>query len=423
MGQAEKNLMVKTEFVVIMRKWELLFAALCMLTVFCSISCGGGANTNHAVEEPLHVIDLDQTENIKTARASEFFADAEVIVLEETNSSLLASIDKICAIGDTLFVMDLSANQVLSFDGSGRFLFKIGRVGRGPGEYRGISDFTIDSKNGRIYILDPNEASINEYMAGDGKFVRAISLGASREVGIRANYIHYFNGGIYTDTYFYRKPKDNYLLRRLDVESGEETDHWLSQDAYNLGWNEMYYTGSSPFVHGDDSLFRFVQLFMDRIVTVTDKGIEHFIGLKSKDMVAVEDLHAEGHSDASRIYRSLLRSDKIYTVTNYIEFGHNIWFNYSRGNFRQTVLYRKDSGQARIVNMLFDDLVYVTDAPGLFEPKHMDSSGKTAYSIEEAYKLLTAHREGSVSEGLIGAEKIAALSDNSNPVIIKYRYE
>jgi hypothetical protein len=397
--------------------------ALYISIIFCLVSCGGRGSlkTEYVQEEPFYTIDLDIVENEKNVGISEFFTDAEVIVLEVTDRSLLVSVDKIYAKGDTLLIMDRRAKGMLAFDTQGRFLFRVGSVGRGPGEYNSLSDFSVDPKNGRIYVLDPNAGLINEYGIEDGKFIGTIRIRDNDKV--RTNYLYYYKDGIYTDTYFYKKPKDNYLLRRLDVKSGEETGHWLSQDAYNLGWNEMYYTGKSPFIYGNDSLFRFVQPFMDRITTISNNGIEHSIGLKSKNMVAANDLGVEGHSDARDKYESLMRSGKVYNIQNYAEFGQNIWFTYHLGNRLRTVLYCKETNQVRIANILIDDLTYVPSAQKYCFISEIDLLNKSAYSVFGAQKLFVDYNEGKISGNLKGVEKLAALSESSNPVIIKYRYE
>lgn len=405
-----------------MKKPTIVQYTLCVFVSLGLASCGGGGKPSYSQqEEPLYTIDLDAAEIVKRVEASDFFTKAEVITLEETDGSLLARIDKIYAKGDTLFVMDSRTKTMLAFNGNGSFLFKVGNVGRGPGEYNSISDFTVDSQNGHICVLDPNAGTIDRYRLSDGKFVNEVVIEGSDNV--RANYIHYFDGGIYTDTYFSEKPKDNYLIRRLDAESGMETDGWLSQDAYNLGWNEMYYTGRSPFVYGNDSLFRFVQLFMSQIVTVTDKGVQPFIGIKSKDLITANDFNATGRSGANDKYRSLSSSGKIYSIHDYVEFENNIWFSYYRGVNMENVFYRKDTNDARIVYMLADDLTYVPETTKSCSVSYVDEANKMAYSVVDARKLYADYKAGFVSENLGGAKQLETLSDGSNPVIIRYRYE
>jgi hypothetical protein len=405
-----------------MKKKNKIVSILFLSASLCLISCGGEKKID-VLEEAQHVIDLDQIEKVGVIGISEFFTGAEVVVLEEAELSLLGGIDKVYAKGDTLLVMDShSANGVFAFDGQGRFLFRVGSIGRGPGEYTSLSDFTVDTKNGLICILNANAGIINQYKFSNGEYVGLVHM--DQDDKIRTNYIQYLDEGIYTDTYFYKKPKESYLLRKLDDNSGKETGHWLSQDEYNLGWNEMYYTGESPFVYSNDSLFRFAQLFMDRIVTVSDKGVEPFLRLKSKDWITAEDL--DGKADASTRYSSLIGSRKIYEIHDYIEFESNIWLRYFQGNVLNSVLFRKDTGQARITSIIADDLVYVsalTPHPHSCTMRYVDPMNKTAYAILDAHQLLADYKEGILSEKLVGVEKIATLSDNSNPVIIKYRYE
>jgi hypothetical protein len=63
---------------------------------------------------------------------------------------------------------------ILKFDKQGRLTKKIGRVGRGPGEFMYAINFTVDEKNGNVYVIDrPN---ITKVYSKNGTFLRNISL-------------------------------------------------------------------------------------------------------------------------------------------------------------------------------------------------------------------------------------------------------
>lgn len=69
----------------------------------------------------------------------------------------------------------LSAFQsgIMIFDMSGRFVRRIGSIGRGPGEYVSYYKFTIDEKAGTVYVLD---ASLIKVYSKGGRFLRSIDL-------------------------------------------------------------------------------------------------------------------------------------------------------------------------------------------------------------------------------------------------------
>ena len=55
------------------------------------------------------------------------------------------------------------AKGLFVFDLKGVFLYKIGSIGSGPGEFTAISDFTIDTDKGVVYTLDNNTQIVHAY--------------------------------------------------------------------------------------------------------------------------------------------------------------------------------------------------------------------------------------------------------------------
>lgn len=86
-------------------------------------------------------------------KASDIFADIELVPLETTDECLMSDVDKIVVAGDTIYLMDSRAKSILMFDRKGKFLSKIHRWGRGPGEYLTLDDFTV-TRSGQIIVID-----------------------------------------------------------------------------------------------------------------------------------------------------------------------------------------------------------------------------------------------------------------------------
>lgn len=70
--------------------------------------------------------------------------NVRAVVLEETEHSIIGHIDKMIYDGGRFYVLDRKMNKgIYVFNSNGRFLFNIGRVGRGHGEYIEPTDFVI----------------------------------------------------------------------------------------------------------------------------------------------------------------------------------------------------------------------------------------------------------------------------------------
>ncbi len=66
---------------------------------------------------------------------------------------------------------------IFEFNRDGKFIRKIGSIGRGPGEYTFYSDFTIDNNKGIVYVLDNvNRKSPIKVYSRTGYFLKSISV-------------------------------------------------------------------------------------------------------------------------------------------------------------------------------------------------------------------------------------------------------
>lgn len=80
------------------------------------------------------------------------------IQLETTENAFLGWVSDVKLFDERLYVSDRS--QILAFDMQGNFLGMLGRRGEGPGEYKGILSFTIDSTTGNVYVASDNRILI-----------------------------------------------------------------------------------------------------------------------------------------------------------------------------------------------------------------------------------------------------------------------
>lgn len=91
------------------------------------------------------------------------FSSNKLIGLETKEESLLGVICKVMLYQERLYIFSKNPEKLLVFDISGKFLFKIGRFGNGPGEFALLSDFSIDKGNDELLILDMKKDQIFRY--------------------------------------------------------------------------------------------------------------------------------------------------------------------------------------------------------------------------------------------------------------------
>lgn len=111
------------------------------------LSCTGGATTDY----PLLPFPRQET----PVRLDDLFRGVEITPLETTEASLLSYPELLKTCRDTLFVFDRSNSSLLLFAPDGKFIRRIGRIGRGPGEYTRARDFLIDPDGRTVSLLNP----------------------------------------------------------------------------------------------------------------------------------------------------------------------------------------------------------------------------------------------------------------------------
>ncbi|HPM02860.1 MAG TPA: 6-bladed beta-propeller [Candidatus Cloacimonadota bacterium] len=63
---------------------------------------------------------------------------------------------------------------ILAFDRNGKFINRIGGIGRGPGEYLGYLTFCVNDKSGTVYVLDIG--NVIKVFSRAGQFIRSFSF-------------------------------------------------------------------------------------------------------------------------------------------------------------------------------------------------------------------------------------------------------
>ena len=126
------------------------------------LSCTGGATTDY----PLLPFPRQET----PVRLDDLFRGVEITPLETTEASLLSYPELLKTCRDTLFVFDRSNSSLLLFAPDGKFIRRIGRIGRGPGEYLRARDFLIDPDGRTVSLLNPIGEIIT--YGFDGDFIR-----------------------------------------------------------------------------------------------------------------------------------------------------------------------------------------------------------------------------------------------------------
>lgn len=105
---------------------------------------------------------------------SSLFARVDTVYLENAGvGSIVPSVDEVISFGDTIIVR--SAETLFFFDGSGKFLSRFDRQGKGTGNYRTIERFDVLPARDELFVMDGHTNRIFVYSM-NGRFKRQVPI-------------------------------------------------------------------------------------------------------------------------------------------------------------------------------------------------------------------------------------------------------
>ena len=117
------------------------------------------------------------SEKGKAIGFTDVFSAVHYIPLETTNTCLIGGVYQFSEFDDHFFILDQKTKQVFVFNSSGKFLNKIGRQGKGPGEFLYPKQFIINETKHLLYLYDSTQKKIIRYNF-DGSFINEIQVNA-----------------------------------------------------------------------------------------------------------------------------------------------------------------------------------------------------------------------------------------------------
>jgi hypothetical protein len=131
---------------------------------------------NKVENRDVEVIDIATRTPVDNILVSEFTTGMEVIKLETADTCLLGNITHIKLTDEFIYIKDIFFKGIYVFDRKGKFIKRLHREGRGPGEYMDIFDFIVDEEQNTLEIFDGNARKLYIYELSDFSFIKAVSI-------------------------------------------------------------------------------------------------------------------------------------------------------------------------------------------------------------------------------------------------------
>lgn len=158
-----------------MKPFYLILFLLC-------ISCGSGNNQPGVI-----TINVETPDGTEIRNISDIATDVRYIPLETHPDALMKFVNYLKTGNDKFYISTVL--EILCFDKSGKFLYKLSQQGRGPGEYVYLSDYDIWPEKDQMVVI--TRGKLNFYNEIDTGFNLVKQLDIKKQPG----YVDYMNDG------------------------------------------------------------------------------------------------------------------------------------------------------------------------------------------------------------------------------------
>ncbi|MDR1699905.1 MAG: 6-bladed beta-propeller [Lachnoclostridium sp.] len=390
-------------------------------------------------ESFVYNINLDDAQSLDRLNISEFCSDVTTVILETSNNTMLSNIDKIIRVNDRLYVFDRSLRNttfcsVTEFDMDGKVIRRFGNIGRGPREYMGISDYSIDEQSRLMYLLDHQTGRLISYSIDNGEYIESMNV---RKKGMHSNIIACVGNLLYADLLYYAFEKSNYMLKSWNMADPVIENHYLPIGEHCKGWTNTTLSNNNNFIYNDGNQYAlFSNKFSPEIFKLSEDGIgnyiyidsDYFIDEKGRQIVSEAwDSYTFPHALPKSPSEILWDLDCFNGLCQYFETKRHIGFSIARDNRLPMYVYDKNNEVVQKTGSLIIDSIVKSEhreANGLFTFLSANNDG-IFYSVdaENIGQLRMAAREGMLVDGLDRLEELKNLSEDSNPVIFYMKFK
>lgn len=302
-------------------------------------------------------INIDNAIEEKEILLSSIVEAPKTIVLETKDDCVIQNVRSLELFNDKIYLLDDKANKLYVFNTDGKFDFCISSAGKGHGEYLELSDFSIDRKNNIIYLFDEASDIILKYNLNTDKYISSIK---TERNGYRSYSVQFANDKIYLNKTSI-DDKDMYELKEIDVNSGKQTNTYLNSTEYNKGWNCPLRLQYSSFYSKNSDCPKYVGMFSNEIVGITEDGVQPRYTVISKDFAdrqLVETLKRKFIDNNFYVdFGEISKSNKIHQISRVVEIPDYLIFQYMQGLDRKYLLHNFRKEETFVSSLFINDFI------------------------------------------------------------------
>ena len=388
----------------------LKFSEIKIAIVFISIisfSCRNNSDeTNYS--EARFKINIDEIEFKEKVYFTDLFDNFRIVPLETNNESKIGSIDQIHFCNDKIVVLDRRiAKSVLIFDSKGKFIRKIGKIGKGKGEYLNPLSISISQKNELIAILCSDTKKVLIYNM-EGVLINEIKLKTSNSV----NKIVFHGNNILADVYPEKGSSSDDLLYLFNA-SGEVIDTWVSNMKHRNGFAKRFNFHPTVFCQSESSV-RYFKPFMNVVFELQDNKLTPYLWLESKNKYSISEINEFNNDDDFEM--KYMNLEKLTGINSCLENDNFIFLRFKYNRVANYLILDKKNNEVIASKRMTDNMTNIKSPQFISAYKNSIAIVLDENKMEEFIQNNKDKKNTNFSKTI----DISNINRSSNPVIVFY---
>jgi len=367
---------------------QIVFFAIALLFIQ---SCRNKNVSNYSLDDVSIVIDFDAVkyDSLKLSKI-------KFIPLETSRECIIGRVDKTLIKNDKIYVADFyQTKSLFVFDLNGKLLFKIAKMGQGPGEYLRLNDFDVNS-NGDIYILDNHSKKMKIYDS-EGEHLRDFVLDD-----------HLTRFCLAGNKIYLSKLYDGVIFANLAIydTTTKQTEIILDDELFLYNLPERSY----GFLYSPNRMYYSPKL-SEIIYSLDEKGAHPAIGIKNLK-IPPKNIVDEWAQEDDLGLRKIEGSNYFLETVCIYETHNHIVMECLMGNssLSKTILYNKQSKNVSFVRN--SDYFFKTGSSAIEGSTGTDFFATVSFNSRNQFheKFLDSY------------EELANWQEDDNPVVVIFNY-
>ena len=372
-------------------------------------SCNGQRSVNFC--DAKYIVNIDTLNTNMKLYFTDLFNSYSIIPLETSANNLIGKIDEIEFHNDTMIILDRNISKSISlYDENGKYIRKIGKLGKGSGEYVKPISICVNHKEKSIIILCESLKKVIYYTM-QGQFLNEFRINTTGYL----NSIACYDDKVFIDVYPDKGRTDNFLLYSYN-KSGEEENRHISNKLYRNGFTQLF--SLSNVFSNSTSGVKYCKPFMSTVFEIKSNEALPYLYLCTENIASDNQIKEFNTGSAMEFVSNAYRKTKVFTgISNYIESDSIIYLKFGNKGRNNNLLLSKENRQTYLYNGLVDNLTDIKF------PSFTSVYKNSFISVVEAWEMenfIANIRGGKISTTNTNID-LAKININSNPVIIIYK--